>query len=92
MNKSVTYDNAKQYAEKHNINHIERVNEYTNKLEIVFVGSAAEFFKQKKTSKFGQETNPTGFSIKTTSQTNITISIPFESEPGCVSKVTYIVN
>jgi hypothetical protein len=73
--KSSNYDFAESFAKKNGISYYTRVNEYTKLDEVVFYGSAADFFKQKNFSKFMQITEPDGFDKNSTRRVNIGIAI-----------------
>ena len=73
--KSFNYDFAEAFAKKHNINYTSRTNEYTHQEEVIFYGTAKEFFEQKKEAKFAQVTEPDGFDKKATGKHNIGIAV-----------------
>ena len=80
--KGVTYDFTEEYAKKNGIKYTSIVNRWNNLDQIVFFGSAKDFFKQKSKLKFAQITEPTGFDENTTT----TVSIEIGVKTGEISK------
>ena len=94
--KSFNYDFAEAFAKKHNINYTIRTNEYNHNEEVVFYGTAKEFFEQKKEAKFSQITEPDGFDKNSTGKNNIEIAVytgkTSENGNKLSTKIPYKVN
>lgn len=87
---SIQYGYAETFAKKYKIKYKPVKNKYNDLVQIEYYGSADQFFKDKKKSKFAQVTDPTGFDNKSTGKINIGLMIP--SKPGNHVGVTYNVN
>jgi hypothetical protein len=74
-NTSSSFKYHAKFASVNEIKYRIRENKYTKKQEMVYTGSAKDFFEQKKRTGFVQITKPTGFDKNTRGKTNIEISI-----------------
>jgi len=88
--KTMSFEAAMKFAKKYKIKFLTQKNRFNGKEEVVFYGSAQDFFNEKRKSKFVQITGPSGFDKNSTKFHNIGIAIP--ADAGKSWMVNYEVN
>lgn len=86
--KSPNFDFIESYAKDNEINYYVRTNRYTKFDEVVFYGSASEFFAQKDKKMFVQITEPTGFNKDSTGRLNIGIVLKMGKDPKSNNEIS----